>query len=568
MSFAVQPRFPFPSSKDEVWQNDKDITDQARKMNIKLTNLGVVNVRDYGAKGIGGDDTSAINAALAATTGSCGYVYFPSGIYGKIGLSTVTCQTLLGTGKNATIVTRLSGTEPIFLLTASGTISGMTLDGNSLAASVLTTNGSQYGNLKSLLITNVTGSTYAFILNGSFYMDIEDLEFRNNTYGNMYIINSYYSSIYRTKMYAGNTDCGIKFGASGTDLNFYDTYMESCVDMTTIGLRDLRFLGMRVRLDVMNGAWWRATNTTGGGGSEVGQVSLEEATILKKVNISSYPVIDINSYQAFIKNFHVYDAVSSTGWVVIKDRGTNNLRLQDVTVESANPWFLFDSTATGGTFTTLDSVNYTQGVIGTCTLSSQVQPGGTGNSGFITVRNSNLNFNIATTTAKGGYVLDQIFGNIDLTNTKGPVWLTNSSGTVTDPNTTIIGSFIQATVLSSNTAATNVEYDITLLDLQPGKWDISGMVTFLKNTGVFTSLDLYMAISTTTGNAAGGETNGINAYEVKLGTQNLNFTLMTMSVPSYSVSLNSETTYYLKGYVNAFTSGQPLHTGRISATRR
>src|SRR5581483_640932 len=66
----------------------------------------VVNVQDYGATGNGiTDDATAIQAAVAAVTGTGGTVYFPPGTY-KVGTAIVPASNvaLIGSGVGSAII--------------------------------------------------------------------------------------------------------------------------------------------------------------------------------------------------------------------------------------------------------------------------------------------------------------------------------------------------------------------------------------------------------------------------------------------------------------------------------
>lgn len=131
-----------------------------------------------------------------------------------------------------------------------------------------------------------------------------------------------------------------------------------------------------------------------------------------------------------------------------------------------------------------------------------------------------------------------------------------------------IGEYIESLVSSpTNTGATNVAYNVTSISLTAGDWDVSGIIDFFRNGATFTSVDLYTAISPTSGNSFSGETNGVNANEFSVAAALLTFSQITLTIPTFRVSLSGTTTYYLKGYVNAYTAGQPTNAARISARR-
>jgi len=98
---------------------------------LATSNLAnAVNVKDYGAQGIGGDDTAAIQAAIAAATASGGdhVVYFPPGTYGT---ATITITAPLELTGNGTILKIANTSGHLIYSTNSLRITGnMTLDAN------------------------------------------------------------------------------------------------------------------------------------------------------------------------------------------------------------------------------------------------------------------------------------------------------------------------------------------------------------------------------------------------------------------------------------------------------
>ncbi len=535
-----------------------------------------LNVKDppYNAAGDGlTNDSTAINSALTATAASSATVFFPAGTYLTVGSHTVTTQTLLGEGKGATIMKKSSGANPIFVLNGAGVIQGMTLDSNNTVSPGIVVSTSSHGATKDILFTNVS-STYAFqMINQTQYLDAQDLEFRNNNWGNIYANNGgYYSTFQRTQMYGGQQAYGIKLETACTDITFYDTWMESPIDLTTFGIRDIRFSGITVRLDQMPpGGWFQAHYIPG---SEVAQISIEKAFIFKRVAISSIPIFDVSLYQFYTNDIHIVDTTpgSAAGWSVIRDRGTNNFTMNNWTIESLNPWLLFSTNSTGGSFTAADTVNYTQGVVGTATWSNQVTPGGDGISSYVTVKNSNLMHNIASSNGdvtdrhRGGYWFQNISGAIDLTNTVGPVFVYTSSGPVTDPNNAVVGVYVSSAASGAPVPSSGANYDLVSILLNPGSWDISAINVVSSNGSTFNGVDYRMFISTVPGTANTGRVLGDNyVYSINVATNS--FSGIALEVPTWRQSLTSPTTFYLKPFVNTYTAGTPTNFGRISAIR-
>lgn len=94
----------------------------------------VVSVKDFGAIGDGvADDTAAINAAIAASGGA---IYFPAGTYLTTGNHTLTTHHIVGESRNASIIKRSSGTNPVFIAlngtSRAASASDLAIDGNGL----------------------------------------------------------------------------------------------------------------------------------------------------------------------------------------------------------------------------------------------------------------------------------------------------------------------------------------------------------------------------------------------------------------------------------------------------
>lgn len=548
---------------------------------IQKVGPGYLNVKECGAKGDGStDDTSAIATCLIQSSTTKRALLFPAGTYMVTSTNTLISQVVMGMGKEKTIIKRASGASNIFTITSSANISGMTLDGNSLPGTVLISSGSQRATYRDIRLTNVAGTSYALIFwtGDNEWITCEDLEFYNN-YGNIWIQTLYYSSFYRTKMFDNTYGYNITMTSTSimhgiTDIMFRDTYIQGGKGIYigyVSGIRDLTFDGLRVRINSMPEPWW--TSYFPGAGGETAQITIKNASFLKRVDVSTIPIFDVNSYQLFTENIHIVDADSVAGWFVIRDLGTKNMRMKDWTIESQNSWRLYDPSSTGGSYTTADSVNYTQGVVGTATWSNQIEPGGTGASAYITVRNSNLQHSISSANAdvtdfhKGGFRFENINGDIDLTNTTGPVYLTNVSGTVTDPQNAVVGVVVTSATSNTDTAASGTNADIVQILLYPGKWNIWGHNMLDRNSATFTDVDYRLWISSHSGTSTTGRVIGVNGlYNVNVATGT--FTDLSTTIAPFQLQLTVPATFYLKANIQTFTSGQPKNYGNISAERK
>lgn len=132
-----------------------------------------------------------------------------------------------------------------------------------------------------------------------------------------------------------------------------------------------------------------------------------------------------------------------------------------------------------------------------------------------------------------------------------------------------IGEIISSSVSNTNVGTNATFYDITSITLTAGDWDISALCTWRPNTGVFSAghMGFELGIATASGTSTTGMS--LDANEVIMDfPDSTKFSYgIGMSVPSWRVSISTSTTYYLKGYIDNYTSGNPQNSGRISARR-
>lgn len=143
-------------------------------------------------------------------------------------------------------------------------------------------------------------------------------------------------------------------------------------------------------------------------------------------------------------------------------------------------------------------------------------------------------------------------------------------GTNTNDNASAgyIGEQMESTVTTSiNTGTSGAYFDVTSLSLTAGDWDVFGLVEFIRNAATFTSTDILMGIGTATGNNASGLTNGTTLNEWGGTIIPVTFTNFALTIGMVRVSITGTTTYYLKGYVDTFSAGQPKVKGRMTARR-
>lgn len=232
------------------------------------------------------------------------------------------------------------------------------------------------------------------------------------------------------------------------------------------------------------------------------------------------------------KTFSSAIAITATSNHLVLSTASNTLTINaNAQAGSARTWSIPDISA-AGTFAALEG---TQTFSGTKTFSASVNLTGA-------VSNGNISF---TTPGTQGIVGQA------------------STTAVTAGN---VGEIIQSQFALTNTGASGVEYNATSIPLTAGHWLIYGNLVYNSNGATFTSVDLYAAISTTSGNSSTGEVVGQNASEFRPGALTT-FVWIPLAIPAVEAKLSGPTTYYLKGIASVYTVGTPQAAGSIVAVR-
>jgi hypothetical protein len=275
----------------------------------------------------------------------------------------------------------------------------------------------------------------------------DNISFLNN-YGNIYTQNANYCTFSKLDMRdACNGGYGVFVGYASTECTFDHVYMESgvCI-LPGYGNRHITFSDLSAYI-TSGSSWTRpwlyshgfnASNNIGG---ENAGLTLRDIRLRRdKTGQEAIPLIHTNAYQCTIQRMNVIENGSASAWGVIRDDTTYDLNVSDVTVETSVAWDLFHSYSIGGVATHVEKITYTQGIKGTVTLPG-VRPGVSYS--FSSVRDSLTNVAIrenstsAFTPSVYGYIIENIYGDVNLTNVAvGNTVLKNIFGTVTDPGTT------------------------------------------------------------------------------------------------------------------------------------
>jgi hypothetical protein len=240
------------------------------------------------------------------------------------------------------------------------------------------------------------------------------------------------------------------------------------------------------------------------------------------------------------------DASVTSGKVIISD-GTNYI--------ASTPTFPNSATGTG-TILRADGTNWaatTATYPATTTVSRILYSSATNVVGQITTANSG----VLTTDSSG-------VPTIDTTNfvrqTTGMQMKGNNTNTA--PPAGFIGEQIRSAIAIGSAVGltTNTAANVTSISLTAGIWDVSALINFniSGSTAVSTMAASISTTSATRGTAGDNESTFVGVAFTGLG--------LSLSVPSYRLTLSSTTTVYLVAFAIFVTSTLSAY-GRISGTR-
>jgi hypothetical protein len=183
---------------------------------------------------------------------------------------------------------------------------------------------------------------------------------------------------------------------------------------------------------------------------------------------------------------------------------------------------------------------------------------------FVTVNSSNTNaITGAGTLVVGSIGFDGSSSTVNTTTqtlgvTYGGEYKGRSSNVA--PSATMLGEQIRSAIAQASaiTLSNNTGANITSISLTAGIWDVSGVINF---NGSVTGTAFLGSISTTSTASGTLGDNCVSSPYPPTGSADLSIT-----IPSYRISLNTTTTVYLTT-IALFTVGTLKAYGRISATR-
>ena len=164
-----------------------------------------------------------------------------------------------------------------------------------------------------------------------------------------------------------------------------------------------------------------------------------------------------------------------------------------------------------------------------------------------------------------------------------PVGARNVIGDTT--GTAVPAGYIGEVITSSVTTATNVGttgqfFNLTSITLTPGTYLINAAAKYNRNAATFSSVDLEIGFSATTGNSSTGLVTGVNLIE-KVQDVGLTFTQTPISMPTIYLRYDGTTAtiqnggtltptggvFYLKGYCGVYSAATPQYYCTVTAVR-
>ena len=131
-----------------------------------------------------------------------------------------------------------------------------------------------------------------------------------------------------------------------------------------------------------------------------------------------------------------------------------------------------------------------------------------------------------------------------------------------------VGEYISSVVGATTAVASATWGDCTSLSIPAGDWDVSLLVSLIRNGATYTSANFSAAIGQNSGTNITGLAQGDSQGSVELGTgaSVLTFNVLTITIPGYRQSLSSSGIIFAKIFPGTYT-GTAQMACRISARR-
>jgi hypothetical protein len=386
------------------------------------------------------DMTNGINNAIATSS----VVKLSATTYATSGNHAVTNQIIQGAGINYSIVKKLSGTDPIIILSGGNPgLSGFTVDANSISGNAVEVNvtGTAVGapkiaTMSDMNIKNVISPCYGLYFTLCIHGRFNNIVFSNNDkdiflhhINNVKMSNmTFLDATSKVAIEAYVPTHGASNSSDIIDLTIENYYMENCAISfdQVYGVRTVRFINGNVYLRSPIGRVWATfygVDTTGVPvGSEIANVYFVDLSLTRHYSDNTNTIFKISSDSCTLERITHVEDNALAGWSYIDNGGSRYMTQKNITIESSAAWNYILPTAGEISQHIVEGLYYTQGVKGTASWRGY----------HITVSHSNIDHTIRL----GRYfVFDQITGDIDLTNTSLPVTANNIdyTSTVTDP---------------------------------------------------------------------------------------------------------------------------------------
>lgn len=564
------------------------------------------NVKDYGAKGdTTTDDTTAIqNAINAAQNAFGGCVVFPTGSYKITSALTITKSVALigcsgSVGGPDTTYTTNAGAPNLYTMGVIIWQSGINNHGITIQQSPTNTYAIRVimQNLTLAGQTDISGvgpggtsgdgihvDAGSVGQNIQCFFDSVSIEFFRG-YG-LKLVEGYFSSTFRNMNISGNSLSG--FYAIGTSQGEYTCHNLRCFGNGSQGATEADASGVYCQSGGQGISFIRLSCTSNykvqtyikGSGVVIldyqaesfnANNSSDRSLVVDTCQIiasgmyfspqSTFlgKIIDLRScVNSIFNGIHFNTSVDPTGFHIYEDGSSGSNSFQATTVSGTFVSNL-SSTSTYGNGNSVNQVVLNN--VGAARSQSVLVATPATSSRTWTVPDISGNATFASReaaeTLSGQKTLSAAAGN--------PIHGTNTNDSA---SAGYIGEYIESVVGFTNAPASGNIGDLTSITLTAGDWEVTANVFWLRNSATYTSVDLEIAITSTSGNSGTGIVNGSNMAEFNPGASALlTWSDIPLCVPSYRVSISGSVTYYLKFYPGGYSAGTPQAAGRLSARR-
>ncbi len=184
-----------------------------------------------------------------------------------------------------------------------------------------------------------------------------------------------------------------------------------------------------------------------------------------------------------------------------------------------------------------------------------------------TVTNHYALYASSPVTTGGGMVTNSygVWAEKGLTNFMGNGILGSTDGS--NACTGCYGEYISSAVTtSSNVGPSGQFFSAAAITLSSGDWDVGGSITFARNGATMSTIYFFAGIGTADGNSAAGLVNAINSLDFGISSTTA-LTSVGINTPITRKVVTVPTPFYLKGYAEVYTVGNPVFKANFWARR-